>query len=292
MTSAGGFGPEAEILGSLGVHRVLSTPQIAAMHLPGHGLRWAQRVMARMRKAGMVRFATVPGVPGAPRRLWYLSERGADAALAAGTADGTPHLLSAEQVTGPLQAHTLAVNDAGIGFLRSARERDDEFGPASWRHEVGHPLSAGRGRQRRSLFADALLTYVRLTEEEVVVEQRFLELDRATLSIDRLGAELSRYALLYRAGGADGEPYWTERYPWFPPVICVLDGGTRPTLERRRETAVALLVRDRELLRTPEVSIRFCLAEDLAERGPFAPIFTDVRNPERPVDWLVGEVAS
>jgi hypothetical protein len=240
----------------------------------------------------MVCFATVPGVPGAPRRLWYLSEQGAGAAVAAGTADGTPHLLSAEQVTGPLQAHTLAVNDAGISFLRSARERGDEFGPTSWRHEVGHPLSAGRGRQRRSLFADALLTYVRFTEEEVFIEQRFLELDRATLSIDRLATELGRYAHLYRASGAGGEPYWTERYPWFPPVICVLDGASRAALERRRETALALLARDRELLRTPEVSIRFCLAEDLAARGPFAPIFSDLREPGAPLNWLIGEVAN
>jgi Replication-relaxation len=288
MSVRGGL-VEAEILGSLCQHRVLSTPQVRAIHLPHNGESWSQRIMARLRRRGLVAFATVPGVPGAPRRLWYVTEAGAQAARDAGMIRRLPRLLSAEQVTGPLQAHTLAVNDAGIAFLVSARERGDEFSPTSWRHEVEHPLNRGQGRSRRAVFADAVLTYVRLTAEEVVVEQRFLELDRATLSIDRLAAELSRYARLYNATGADGEPFWRERYPWFPPIVCVLSGASRPALERRRDTAVAMLSRDRELARTPEVSIRLCLAEDLADAGPFEPIFTDVRDPERLTDWLVEE---
>ena len=280
---------EAEILGSLAEHRVLSTPQVQAIHLPDYSPRTAQRTMARLGERGLVTFASLPGVPGAPRRLWFLTEAGAGAARDAGMIDWLPRLLSAEQVTGPLQAHTLAVNDAGIAFLAAARERDDECSPTSWRHEVGHPLNAGRGRARRSLISDAVLTYVRLTAEEVVVEQRFLELDRATLSIDRLAAELSRYARLYKATGADGEPVWINCYPWFPPIVCVLAGAGRAALERRRETAVAMLGRDRSLLAAPEVSIRLCLAEDLAEAGPFEPIFTDFRDPERLTDWLVEE---
>jgi hypothetical protein len=288
MRANGGL-VEAEILGSLAQHRVLSTPQIGAIHLPGHSSCTAQRVMARLAQRDLIAFASVPGVPGAPRRLWYLTDAGAGAAREAGMIRRLPRLLRAEQVTGPLQAHTLAVNDAGIAFLATARERGDEFAPTSWRHEVEHPLNVGRVRARRSVIADAVLTYVRLTAEEVVVEQRFLELDRATLSIDRLAAELSRYARLYKATGGDGDPVWIERYPWFPPVLCVLAGAARPALERRRDTAVAMLSRDRDLLRTPEVSIRFCLAADLAEAGPFEPIFTDVRDPERPTDWLIEE---
>ena len=120
-----------------------------------------------------------------------------------------------------------------------------------------------------------------------MVEQRFLELDRATLTIARLIDELSRYARLFMAKGSDGEPLWRDRYPWFPPILCVLTGKERPALERRRETAVAMLSCDRDLQRTPELSTRLCLAADLAEAGPFEPIFIDYRNPERPTDWLV-----
>jgi hypothetical protein len=111
----------------------------------------------------------------------------------------------------------------------------------------------------------------------VVVEQRFLELDRATLTIARLIDELSRYARLYKATGAESEPIWNGRYPWFPPILCVLAGNERPALERRRETAVAMLSRDRDLPRTLELSIRLCLAADLAEAGPFEPIFANTK---------------
>jgi hypothetical protein len=52
---------------------------------------------------------------------------------------------------------------------------------------------------------------------------------------------------------------------------------------------VAILGDDPDFADSPGVSVRLCLAEDLAERGPFAPIFTDVREPEQPVDWLRAE---
>jgi len=35
-----------------------------------------------------------------------------------------------------------------------------------------------------------------------------------------------------------------------------------------------------------EVSIGFCRLEDLQRKGPFAPIFREVRDPKRSVDWL------
>lgn len=153
---------------------------------------------------------------------------------------------------------------------------------------MSHPLNYGRGQRRRALIADAVFTYLRLDGNGVAIEQRFLELDRATLSVDRLAAELVRYAELYRLAGEGGEPLWRLRYPVFPPVHCVLAGGSRAVLERRRSTAVALLRSDPQLARAPEVAISFCLFEDLQAKGPFAPIFRDFRNPEQPIDWLGG----
>jgi hypothetical protein len=243
--------------------------------------------LAPLGDAGLAAFVPNVGAAGAPRRLWYVTERGARAALDAGLLEEMPRVLDAEAASGPLQAHTLAVNDAAICFLRSARARGDECGPLAWRHEVAHRL--GYGRRTGSLFADVVLTYVRLTESEVVVEQRFLELDRATLSVDRLAAELARYGRLLRAMGKQGEPLWRSQYPSFPPVVCVLAGSSRAALRRRRDTAVAILGDDPDFARSPDLSIRLCLAEDLDERGPFEPIFTDARDPEQPVDWLLAE---
>jgi hypothetical protein len=276
-----------ELLASLAQHRVLSTPQVRRIHFPDCSARWARMALAPLAEAGLAAFVPSGGAAGAPRRLWYATERGARAALEAGLLEEMPRLLDAEAAAGPLQRHTLAVNDAAISFVDTARERGDECGPLSWRHEVAHRL--GYGRRARSLFADAVLTYVRLTASEVVVEQRFLELDRATLSVDRLAAELARYGRLLRAEGRQGEPLWRSQYPSFPPVICVLAGAGRSALRRRRDTAVAILGDDPDFAASPELSVRLCLAEDLAERGPFAPIFIDARDPTEPVDWLLAE---
>jgi hypothetical protein len=272
-----------EVLASVAQHRMLSTAQFRAIHLPESGPRWAQRILARLERAGLLAHVQTPA---GPRRLWYATERGARLAQESGALEGPPRLLGPAEAAGQLQAHTLAVNDAAICFLAAARRRGDEFGPLSWRHEVAHPLVRGRGRRRRQLVADAVLTYLLVGEAEVAVEQRFLELDRATLPVDRLAAALARYAQLHRARDEGDEPAWRSWYPAFPPVVCVLAGGSRAVLERRRDTLIALLGSDPELARAPEVAISICLLGDLQASGPFAPIFLDVREPEPPVKWL------
>jgi hypothetical protein len=276
-----------EILLSLAEHRALSTAQVAEVHLPDRSLRRAQQVLASLGRAGLAAHAEAAA---APRRLWHLSEAGASLVWESGLLDREPRPAGRAEALGPLRAHTLAVNDAAICFLRAARERGDEFGALSWRHEIAHPLNAGRGRRRRVLIADAVLSYLRIEEAEVVLEQRFLELDRATLSVDRLAAELGRYALLRAAGDPEGEPLWRSRYPSFPAVLCVLSGAPRAALERRRDVALALLGSDPGLSRAREPEISICLLEDLRERGPFAPVFRSARAPDSPFDWL-GETA-
>lgn len=277
--------PEAtvEIVASLAQHRVLTTEQVREIHLPDNHARWAQQILGRLHRAGLVAF-TRP--PRSGQRLWFATEAGVRLAREAHALEGKPRPLQAAEVAGQLQAHTLAVNEVGIAFLRAARERGDECGPLSWRHEVAHPLSRGRGRRRRTLFADAVLTYLREEGGRLALEQRFLELDRATLTVDRLVAELARYAELHHAKGPGGEAMWKERYPRFPKVHCVLAGASRPALERRRESVSALLGSHPQLAgaRGPRISI--CLLEDLDAHGPFAPIFREVRNPGRAVDWL------
>ncbi len=277
-----------EVVASLAEHRVLSTNQVNTMHLPGGSRRWTQKVLARLsdlRLAGRVDSGR------SPRRLWHATERGAELAIEAHVLERVPRVVGAEQAAGPLQAHTFALNEAAICFLEAARERNDEFGPFAWRHEIYHPMSRGRGRQKRWLTADATFTYLREDDDGISIEQRFLELDRATLSVDRLFDELARYGELYAATDHDGEPLWRERYPAFPPVLCVLTGAERAVLERRRASVNALLRIDPRLTAAGQPQILTCLLEDLKEGGPFAPVFRDIRNPAQPVNW-VGETTS
>lgn len=272
-----------EILASLSQHRVLTTEQVREIHLPASRSRWAQQVLGRLERAGLLAYGRPPH---SGQRLWFVTERGLRLAQEAHVLEQSPPSLSASEVAGQLRAHTLAVNDAGIAFLRAARAQGDEFGPLSWRHEVAHPLSRGRGRRRRTLFADAVLTYLREEGGRLALEQRFLELDRATLSVDRLVAELARYGELHRFKGGDGEPIWKQHYPRFPRVHCVLAGGSRAALERRRASASTLLCGNPVFARARSVRISFCLLEDLVNQGPFAPVFCDARQPSEPVDWL------
>lgn len=273
----------AEVLASLGEHRVLSTAQVHAIHFPNRSPRRAQQVLAYLEGAGLIAFVESRR---APRRLWFLTERGADLALDAGEVERRSKLLSPQQAAGPLRAHTLGVNEVGISFLRTARERGDEFGPLSWRHEIAHPLNRGRGRARRTLIADAVLSYVRAEDKHYVYEQRFVEVDRATLSVERLVAELARYGQLCRARDKRGESLWSSHYPTFPRVICVLAGASRKALIRRRNMALVLLEDHPELSRAYGLAIAFCLLDDLRSRGPFAPIFREVGQLDRNVNWL------
>lgn len=271
-----------EVVASIGEHRVLSTAQVQAIHFSDCSVRRAQQVLAYLERAGLVAYVEARR---APRRLWFLTERGAEWVVDAGE-ERRPKVLTPEQAAGPLRAHTFGVNEVGITFLAAARERGDDFGPLSWRHEIAHPLNRGRGRARRMLIADAVLNYVWLDERHIVYEQRFVEVDRATLSVERLVAELARYGQLYRARDKGGKSLWRNHYPSFPPVICALTGASRKALVRRRDIALALLADHPELDRAYEVAIHFCLLDDLTERGPFAPIFRAVGEPRQAVDWL------
>jgi Replication-relaxation len=272
-----------DVLASIGEHRVLSTAQVHAIHFPENERRWTQKVLANLERAGLVAYVENRR---APRRLYYLTERGADLLAAAGEVDRPPKLLSPEQAAGPLRAHTVGVNEVGISFLRAARERDDEFGPLGWRHEVAHPLNRGRGRARRRLIADAVFTYISVGDRSMTVHQRFVELDRATLSAERLVAELARYGQLLGARDKGGRELWRNYYPRFPGVICALAGAPRKALNRRLDVALALLGEHPGLERAYGLRIDFCHLEDLRDRGPFAPIFFAVGGEGGPVDWL------
>lgn len=285
-TPAGpGQAPRVEVLASLAQHRVLTAAQVRTMHLPANRLRWAQRLLADLEREGLA--ARAPGHRA--QRVWFITERGLRVVRAAGALEGEPPVLDERSASGRLMAHTLAVNDVGIAFMGAARERGEEFGPLSWRHEVAHPLSAGRGRRRSLLIADAVLTYLRSDGGDTVVEQRFLELDRGTLAAEGLAGELAAYARLRGARDGKGESLWRARYPAFPSVLCVLAGRSADVLRRRRDTVAALLRARPEIAASPRPAIRISLLADLLEAGPFAPIFREVREPGRAVDWLGAE---
>jgi Replication-relaxation len=287
------IGPTAvAILESINQHRLLLTRQVHALHTPGTSRRWTQYQLARLRRAGLVAGTGVAG----RRLLWHLTERGAEAvASIPSRAEARCKVIAPDRAAGALHEHTIAVNDAGIAFVRAPREREDECGPFNWFHEIAHPLGPPPGRRTtEQLIADAILTY-QLAEPDgrTSIAYRFIELDRATRSAADLAHRIGRYVRLYRrtvpAGGSGGEPValWSRLYPVFPSVLIVLSGRRlKYQLEDRRRTVLALCRQDPDLAAVPDVEVSICLLDDLVERGPFAPICRMITEPRKQVNWL------
>jgi hypothetical protein len=280
-----------EVLESLNLHRLLSTVQIHTLHTPNTSRRYAQRVLDRLHATGLA--AVTRGRGGL--RVWHLTEQGSEAVETIPSRAETRHkTISPGQAAGALQQHTLGVNDVGVAFVEAARVRGDECGPFHWRHEIAHSLGPAPGRRRpEQLISDAVLTY-ELVEPDgsTSVVYRFVEFDRATRSAAAVAASLGRYARLYRrtipADDPAGPPValWTRLYPAFPAILVVLAGRRRDRLEQRRDTLLALCRQDPDLQDSPEVEVSICLADDLANQGPFAAICRTVADPATPVDWL------
>lgn len=274
------------ILESVYQHRLLSTRQVHDLHTPETGRRFAQRTLGGLEKAELLSRVHLPG----GLSVWFLSEHGVE------TVEEIPNrvetrrkAISPEHAAGPLQAHTLAVNDVGIAFVRLARARGDEFGPFGWRHEIAHPLGSP-GRSQKRLIADAVLSYQLIEARASRLHYRFIELDRGNRPADDLARKIGRYGRLYRRPATSGPraaaTHWRRRYPVFPNLLVVLSGRSRSLLEQRRRTVLALCRADPDLAKSPEFHVYICLLPELTESGPATPIFRTVAEPDRPVDWL------
>jgi hypothetical protein len=281
-------------------HRLLSTEQLRVLHTPDATAGWMRRVLRSLAERDLVDRVRGP----ATRSLWYLTELGADTIEAAGTlAEPRRRVTTSAQAAGPLRAHTIAVNDAGIAFVRAARKRGDECGPDSWRHEIAHPISRSRGRRPAELVvADALLTYLQVGESGgLTLHQRFVELDRGTARpAEHLASKITRYARLRHYAGAPvspgslARPLWRSYYRSFPQLLIVLADQSPERIRSRIQRTLALHESDPMLGDTADTSehragavpVSFVALEDLITRGPFAPVFLFAAHPGEPVDWL------
>ena len=229
----------AEVLESVVRHRLLTARQVHELHLPGKSLRWAQEVLTNLARLGLVKHARL----GRSEAAWYATDAGTRAVK--GEVSGRAKCRS--RVTpavaaGPLRAHTLAINDVGLSFVRAARQLGHECHPADWEHEVALRVSdrAKAGQGSDMLVVDAVLHYTRRFSEGDEVMVRFVELDRGTETMQRLTAKLLAYRQLYAYRPKTGAG-WRERYLVFPKVLVVLAGRLSTSqLERRRSTFLQL----------------------------------------------------
>jgi Replication-relaxation len=268
-------------------HRLLSTMQLHVLYTPHAGQRWTRTVLALLERRGFVERIR------SPRRLslWFVTATGADAVETAGAAvQSRRKVATREQAEGPLKQHTIAVNQVGVAFVLAARERGDECGPDSWRNEVAHPISAARGRRPAELvIADALLTYLQTAADGgLALHQRFIELDRGTLSAEQLAAKITRYTRLrnFKASAdASAEPAWRGYYRAWPHLLVVFADQPRARMRQRLQRTLALSASD-PAAGGLVIPVSFAALDDLSRHGPFAPVFFTAQQPEQPVDWL------
>lgn len=272
-----------DVLDSLYQHRLLSVSQIHQLHMPDLTIRWARQVLSELAAMGLIQSVKPMRPARSQTRLWFVSELGAK------TVEAAPHLehrrpdVTPEGAAGPLQAHTLALNEACLAFVTAARERGDECGPLAWRHEVAHRTA--RGPRSEQVISDAVLRYSRFDEGRVELITRFVELDRATMPMEDLVAKLRRYAQLY-GYTPEGEttPAWRQLYPRaFPAVLVVFTGKDRRALERRMLTAIALAGDDPYIAAASQqpdgLVIYGTLLDDLRAHGPFSAILVRHDHP-------------
>ncbi len=272
------------LLGGIYEHRLLSTTQLHALYTPDTRPRWTRYVLAGLEQRSLVDRIR------SPRRLslWFLTEAGADAVEQSGQRSQLRRRVSTrEQAEGPLKEHTIAVNQVGVEFVRTARERGDECGPDSWRNEVAHPISQARGRRPAELvIADSLLTYLQATDGGgLALHQRFIELDRGTRTAEQLAGKITRYARFrHYAHGEAEEPLWRSHYRAWPQLLIVLADQSRPRMRQRIERSLAMHASDPAARASLPVS--FVALDDLIAHGPFASIFLSTQRSDEPVDWL------
>lgn len=222
-------------------HRLMTTTQ-AWQLLSAHAAtaRWQREVLAGLHADGLVDSTTARSSTVGRTRVWWCTPRGAAHAEASHLIQPRPYRMSAEKAAGAHQHHTLAVTDVGLAFHQWAGRLGDECGPLDWIPEVAHALTTNE--QRSDLVADALLTYVVDRDRRRTSLQLAIELDRATMSIDRLASKILTYCRYYTwtpAGAA--YPAWRRRYAHFPRLIVVLTGRDESILTARMDDVRARL---------------------------------------------------
>jgi DNA-binding MarR family transcriptional regulator len=276
------------VLAGLYQHRLLTTQQVRALYTPTDGDRWTRKVLEALERRELVDRVRGPGTLS----CWYLTDAGAEAVEAAGPrGEERRRVPTRAQAEGLLKRHTLAVNEVGIAFVVAARQHKDECGPASWRHEIAHPISPGSVRRPAQLvIADALLTYLQTGKDgSLALHQRFIEVDRGTeRPADQLAAKLARYTRLRSytpSSDKQAEPLWRNYYRAWPHVLIVLADQSPARIAKRIARVLALYESDPAKGLRREIPFSFVSLAELTAQGPFAPIFTNPTSTE-PVDWL------
>jgi hypothetical protein len=265
---------------ALAQHRIATTGQLRRMLRPGGTRQLISRALNKLRADGLVDYTVLAGSDRSRTRVWYLTPDGARLTRDLPVLRGRPPYPITSTTAASLKtAHTLTVVRAHLAFAADARRLGHEHGPWDWTPEVSHSIGEGE-----RVVADAVLHYTAVKGEQRRKLRAFVEVDRATMSGERLAVKLIEYARLHqyeaqpagrRRTAAAAEPGWMRWYPVFPRLLFVLTGATRTRLEGRISDLQAMASQHPLVTALArQVPLGAAVLEDLEQHGPTADVWT------------------
>lgn len=280
--TAGSFTPSPveplkhQLLATLAQHRMASTHQLHLLLRPD---RSRQSVSERLNELLGERLVDFVVLPQSHRtRVWYLTPKGARLTRDWPALRGRPPYPVTSATAASLKTpHTLTVLRTHLAFVVDARRRGDEHGHLDWTPEVFHSIGDGE-----RIIADALMHYTLIEGEQRRKLRAFVEIDRATMSSERLAAKLIEYARLWayepqppgRRRQTNDGPGWLRWYPVFPRILFVLTGASRQTMDNRINDLKAMATHHPLVAGLArEVPLGAAVLDDLDELGPTSHIW-------------------
>ncbi|MEU9304924.1 replication-relaxation family protein [Streptomyces sp. NPDC048269] len=282
-----------QALALIAQHRLLATTQLHQMLMPHTPPRKVHKVLSPLRADGLITHTVLGGRSGL--QAHFLTPAGIQAV------SDWPELRGrhANPITSPTAAalraaHTLTGVRAHLAFLTDARTRKDEYQPLDWMPEVTHRLPDTGGEDR--LIADAVFHYTAIQPRRLHY-RAFVEIDRTTMSSERLARKLITYARFHdytpqpagrRQTVADQTAHlaWQRFYPRFPRVLFILTGAPRTTLTNRIAD-LRRMTADHDLVTrfATRVPLGAAVLEDLEAHGPSAAVWTPLAGAAEPRGW-------
>jgi hypothetical protein len=278
-----------QVLTALALHRMATTGQLRQMLRPDGSRQLFSRVLNKLRDTGFVDFTPLAD-PGRSRtHAWYLTAEGSRLTRDLPVLRGRPPYPITSATAASLKTpHTLTVVRAHLPFAADARRLGHEHGPWDWTPEVAHPIGEGE-----RLVADAVMHYTVADDEYRRKLRAFVEVDRTTMSSERLAVKLIEYARLLqyeaqpvgRRRPTTAGPAWLRWYPVYPRVLFVLTGASRARLGNRINDLQAMVAHHPLVAALArEAPLGAAVLEDIEQHGPVQAVWVPLTGGE-PRPW-------
>ncbi|MFG2030486.1 replication-relaxation family protein [Streptomyces sp. NPDC048825] len=275
-----------QLLATLAQHRMATTHQLHVLLRPDRSRQSVSQRLNQLLGEHLVDFVVLP--QSHRTRVWYLTPKGARLTRNWPALRGRPPYPITSTTAASLKTpHTLTVLRTHLAFVADARRRGDEHGHLDRTPEVSHSIGDGE-----KVIADAVMHYTLINGQQRRKLRAFVEIDRATMSSERLAAKLIEYARLWsyepqpaRRRRPPAGPGWLRWYPVFPRILFIPTGAGRQAMNNRISDLKAMaahhpLVTDL----AHQAPLGAAILNDLEEHSPTTDVWTPLTG-STPRPW-------